>query len=206
MGVYRNLILPKLCDLAMGNKRLRPYRKRVVGSAEGRVLEIGAGSGMNLPLYQGLVKEVLALEPDPRLLAMAEKRATSANRPVKFLEASAEAIPLDDKSVDTVVMTWTLCTIPDALRALTEMRRVLRPGGRLLFVEHGLAPEQNVQKWQNRLTPIWKRIAGGCHLNRPITGMIESGGFKIDKVEIGYLPGSGPKFMPFLYEGSARSA
>lgn len=135
MGIYRDVILPKLCDLSMRNERLHPYRERVIGAAEGRVLEIGCGSGLNLPFYRKEVREILALEPDPNLLAMA-RQLPDAGMPVNFIEASAEAIPLDDRSVDTVVTTWTLCTIPGSHAALSEMRRVLKPQGRLLFVEH----------------------------------------------------------------------
>jgi ubiquinone/menaquinone biosynthesis C-methylase UbiE len=202
MGFYRTVVLPKLCDLSMRNRRLMPYRERVIAAAEGRVLEIGAGSGLNLKLYKPTASDVLALEPDFKLIGMAEHNAKNATRPVRFLEASAEQIPLEDKSIDTVVTTWTLCTIPHAVHALEEMRRVLTPNGKLLFVEHGLSPEQDVQKWQNRLTPVWERISGGCHLNRPIEKLIENAGFKIDRLETGYLPG--PKFMAFLYQGSAR--
>ena len=202
MGLYRNVILPSLCDFVMRNRFLLPYRERIIGSAEGTVLEIGAGSGLNLPLYGAGVKEILALEPDPKLMTMARHNAKQARRPVTFLDASAEAIPLEDRSVDTVVTTWTLCTIPEAMRALEEMRRVLKPAGHLLFAEHGLAPEESVCKWQNRLTPAWKCISGGCHLNRPIRQMIESGGFSIDQIDTGYA--LGPKPMSFLYEGSAR--
>jgi ubiquinone/menaquinone biosynthesis C-methylase UbiE len=121
--------------------------------------------------------------------------------PVNFLEASAEAIPLDRHSVDTIVTTWTLCSIPQAVIALAEMRRVLRPGGKLLFAEHGQAPDAGVRRWQDRLTPVWRRIGGGCHLNRPIRSMIEGAGFRIDRIETGYIPG--PKPMSFMYEGSA---
>jgi ubiquinone/menaquinone biosynthesis C-methylase UbiE len=202
MGFYNDVILPKVCDLAMRNKQLRPYRERVIGAAEGRVLEIGIGSGRNLPFYRPQVTELLALEPSPQLTEMA-RHVRHPDMPVNFVEASAEAIPLDDRSVDTVVTTWTLCSIPDAAMALTEMRRVLRPSGKLLFVEHGMAPDKNVRRWQDWLTPVWKRISGGCHLNRPISAMIESAGFRIDRVETGYMPG--PKAMTFMYEGSARS-
>jgi SAM-dependent methyltransferase len=202
MGFYSDIILPKLCDLAMRNKRLVPFRERVIGAAEGRVLEIGAGSGMNLPFYRPPVREVLALEPAPRLISMARRASRASRTPVSFLEASAEAIPLDDRSVDSIVTTWTLCSIPQAGAALAEMRRVLRPGGKLLFVEHGLAPDAGVRRWQDRLTPAWRCICGGCHLNRPIRAMIEGAGFRIDRIETGYIPG--PKPMTFMYEGSAR--
>jgi ubiquinone/menaquinone biosynthesis C-methylase UbiE len=200
MGFYNDVILPRLCDLAMRNKQLQPYRERVISAAEGRVLEIGIGSGRNLPFYRSPVTELLALEPSRQLTAIA-RNAPHPGAPVNFIEASAEAIPLDDRSVDTVVTTWTLCSIPDAAMALTEMRRVLRPGGKLLFVEHGMAPDRNVRRWQDWLTPAWKRISGGCHLNRPISAMIEGAGFRIDRVETGYMPG--PKAMTFVYEGSA---
>jgi ubiquinone/menaquinone biosynthesis C-methylase UbiE len=202
MGFYDRVILPRLCDLAMRDKNLEPYRRRVINAAEGRVLEIGVGSGLNLKLYQPGVSEVLALEPDSKLIAMARNNAKDASRPITFLEASAEQLPLDDNSVDTVVTTWTLCTIPDGIHALQEARRVLKPSGKLLFAEHGLSPEQNVQKWQNRINPLWKPLAGGCHLNLPIKNMIETAGFAIDHIKNSYAPG--PKCMGYMYEGSAR--
>lgn len=202
MGFYSNVILPRLCHLAMRNKRLLPYRERVIGAAEGRVLEIGAGSGLNLPFYRPPVGEILALEPAPRLIAIARHASHGTDIPVRFLEASAESIPLEDNSVDNVATTWTLCTIPQVEVALHEIRRVLRPGGRLLFVEHGLAPDEGVRRWQDRLTPIWKCVSGGCHLNRPIRTMIETAGFRCDRLETGYMLGFKP--MTFLYEGSAR--
>jgi SAM-dependent methyltransferase len=202
MGFYSDIILPRLCDLAMRNKQLVPFRERVIGAAEGRVLEIGVGSGMNLPFYRPPVREVLALEPAPRLVTMARGASRATSMPVSFLEASAEVIPLHEHSVDTIVTTWTLCSIPQAATALAEMRRVLRPGGKLLFVEHGLAPDEGVRRWQDRLTPAWRCISGGCHLNRPIRSMIEGAGFRIDRIETGYIPG--PKPMTFMYEGNAR--
>ena len=202
MGFYGDIILPRLCDLAMRNKRLVPFRERVIGAAEGRVLEIGVGSGLNLPFYRPPVREVLALEPAPRLVTMARSASRGASIPVSFLEASAEAIPLEDHCVDTIVTTWTLCSIPRAAAALADMRRVLRPGGKLLFVEHGLAPDEGVRRWQDLMTPAWRCISGGCHLNRPIRSMIEGAGFRIDRIETGYMPG--PKPMTFMYEGSAR--
>src|SRR3954451_15619 len=201
MGFYTDIILPRLCNLAMRNKQLVPYRARVISAAEGRVLEIGVGSGVNLPFYRPPVREVLALEPTPRLLKMARNSSHATTMPVTFLEASAEAIPLDKHSVDSIVTTWTLCSIPKAGTALTEMRRVLRPGGKLLFAEHGLSPDDAVRRWQDRLTPPWRYISGGCHLNRPIRSMIEGAGFRIDHIETGYM--AGPKPMTFMYEGSA---
>ncbi len=202
MAFYSDYILPRLINLAMRNKHLRPFRERVIGAAEGRVLEIGVGSGMNLPFYRAPVQEILALEPAPRLLTMAKNASRAPGMPVDFLEASAETIPLDQHSVDTVVTTWTLCSIPQAAAALAEMRRVLRPGGKLLFAEHGQAPDASVRRWQDRLTPAWRYIGGGCHLNRPIRSMIEVAGFRIDRIETGYIPG--PKPMTFMYEGGAR--
>lgn len=202
MGFYNDIILPKLCDLAMRNKLLVPFRRRVIGAAEGRVLEIGVGSGLNLPFYGGPVTELLALEPAPRLADMARSASRASTMPIEFIEASAETIPLDHHSVDTVVTTWTLCSIPLVPAALAEMRRVLRPGGKLLFAEHGLAPDASVRRWQDRLTPIWRSCCGGCHLNRPISTMIQDAGFRIDRIETGYIPG--PRPMTFMYEGSAR--
>jgi ubiquinone/menaquinone biosynthesis C-methylase UbiE len=200
MAFYEDVVLPRLCHLAMRNRQLVPYRRRAVGLAQGRVLEIGAGSGLNLPFYGAPVREILALEPAQRLIAMAQRSAGAAV-PVKFVEGSAEAIPLDDNSIDTIVTTWTLCTIPRAGVALSEMRRVLKPNGGLLFVEHGLAPEERVRWWQDRLTPLWRRISGGCHLNRPIPAMIESSGFRLERLETSYMPGL--RIMNFTYEGIA---
>lgn len=201
VSLYQDFLLPRLCHLAMRNHRLLPYRRRVIGMAEGRVLEIGAGSGLNLPLYGASVREILALEPAPALVAMARHAAGSAQGRVRFIEASAEAIPVETDSIDTVVTTWTLCTIPNVAIALGELRRVLRPGGRLLFVEHGQAPDAGVRRWQDRLTPLWQRLAGGCHLNRPIQALIAQNGFRIGSLDTGYAPG--PKILTFLYEGHA---
>ena len=202
MGVYQEYVVPHLVNLAMRNRQLAPYRERTIRRAEGRVLEIGVGSGLNLPLYTTRATELLGLDPHPRLLAMASGKPRSV--PSKLIEGSAESIPLDDDSVDTVVSTWSLCTIPNVVTALAEIRRVVKPDGQLLFVEHGLASEDGVRKWQDRLTPVWKRAAGGCHLNRPIAALVEDAGFRISKMETGYMPG--PRPMTFIYEGSARPA
>jgi ubiquinone/menaquinone biosynthesis C-methylase UbiE len=202
MSLYQDRIVPHLVNLAMRNRHLLPYRQRVIGAAEGRVLEVGIGSGLNLPFYTPQVSELLGLEPSPRLAAMARRAAGSSPVPVRLIEGSAEAIPLEDKCIDTIVTSWTLCTIPEVVQALREMRRVLKRDGQLLFVEHGLAPEPGVRKWQDRLTPIWKRIGGGCHLNRPIRALIETAGFSIGEIRTGYM--QGPKPMTYLYEGRAR--
>ena len=168
MGFYQDQIVPLLINLAMRRRDLAAYRSRVVPAADGRVLEIGVGSGLNLPFYSRSVERLIGLDPSPKLLSML-RRNLSPNMPsLELIEGSAEAIPLDNDSVDTVVTTWTLCSIPDAARALREVHRVLRSTGRLLFIEHGRAPEPNVRWWQDHLTPAWKRIGGGCHLNRAI--------------------------------------
>ena len=200
--LYRDRVLPHLIHFAMRNRELAAYRARIVPHAEGRVLEIGIGSGLNLPFYADRANEVLGLEPSGRLVEMARGAAASSRLSVTLLEATAEQIPLDESTIDTVVTAWTLCSIPDVSRALGEIRRVLRPGGQLLFVEHGLSPEERVRKWQNRLTPVWKPLSGGCHLNRPITRLIEDAGFRIDTLNTAYM--RGPKLATFMYEGIAR--
>lgn len=203
MSFYQDHVLPHVIHTSMRQRNLAAYRERATSGAAGRVLEIGAGSGLNFPLYGSDVERVLALEPSWKLLAMARRAVGNTTRPVEFLDASAEAIPLPDRSVDTVVTTWMLCTIPDVARALAEMRRVLKPGGRLLFVEHGRWPDPGVRRWQDRLTPLWTRLGGGCHLNRGIADLIEKAGFRIEHLDTGYM--RGPKPMTFMYEGRARS-
>ena len=204
MGFYHRHIVPCLTHLAMSQRQLLPFRQHIVGAAEGRVLEIGAGSGLNFPLYGGAARAVIGLEPSAELLRMARARARAAAVPVTLLDASAEAIPLDAGSIDTIVTTWTLCTIPSASRALSEMRRVLKPGGALLFVEHGRAPEAGVARWQDRLDPLWSRLAGGCHLNRKMDDLITAAGFRIEALQNPRLPG--PRTHTYLYEGRARPA
>jgi ubiquinone/menaquinone biosynthesis C-methylase UbiE len=200
MGFYEERVLPHLINLAMRNADHDPYRKRILSHADGRVLEIGIGSGLNLPFYTERATEILGIEPHPKLLAMAARRHSSV--PSKLVRGSAEFIPLDDRSVDTVVITWTLCSIPNPGKALEEMRRVLKTGGQLLFVEHGLAQDERVQRWQHRLNSVWKRFAGGCNLDRPISKLLEDAGFQLGRIETGYM--RGPKPMTFTYEGSAR--
>jgi ubiquinone/menaquinone biosynthesis C-methylase UbiE len=204
MNLYQHWILPYLVHVSMRQATFTAYRRRVVPSAQARVLEIGVGSGLNLPFYSASATRVIGLDPSPKLLSMAHEAAGAIARPIELLEGTAEAIPLDTDSIDTVVTTWTLCSVPDIVLALAELRRVLRPEGRLLFVEHGCSPDRSVRLWQDRLTPLWKHIGGGCHLNRPITRLLEESGFRIESMNKGYMPG--PKPMTFTYEGSARSA
>ncbi len=202
MGFYQERVLPILIDLSMRQRRHADYRRRIVPAATGRVLEVGIGSGLNLPLYGADVTELIGLDPSPKLLAMTREKARDSGRTVGLIEGRTEAVPLETHSVDTVVTTWTMCSIRDVERGLQEMRRVLRPGGRLLFVEHGLSPQPGVRWWQDRLTPLWKTIGGGCHLNRPIQTLVEGAGFEFERLATGYM--RGPKPMAFMYEGSAR--
>jgi ubiquinone/menaquinone biosynthesis C-methylase UbiE len=148
----------------MRQSQLTPYRSRVASAASGRVLEIGIGSGLNLPFYGNSVSHIIGIEPSAKLLHMAQAASREISIPLDLIEGTAEAIPIDDRSIDTVVTTWTMCSIPVLERALQEMRRILKPGGRLLFVEHGRAPESRMRWFQDHLTPVWKRFAGGCHL------------------------------------------
>ena len=202
MGFYKDQIVPLLINLTMRRRDLAAYRGRVIPAAEGRVLEVGIGSGFNLPFYSRNVERLIGLDPSPKLLAMVQRNLRADAPSVELVEGSAEAIPLESNSVDTVVTTWTLCSIPDAAGALREMHRVLRPTGRLLFIEHGRAPEAKVRWWQDRLTPAWKWIGGGCHLNRAIQTLIEDAAFRFDRFETGYM--RGPKPLTFIYEGTAR--
>ena len=203
MGFYESRILPHLVHLSMRQDTFSNYRHRLVPAAYGCVLEVGVGSGLNLPLYTDAARHVIGLDPSRTLLSMAQRVPTNSGPPsMEIVQGSAEAIPLGDRSVDTVVTTWTLCTIPDVAAALDDMRRVLKPSGLLLFVEHGRSPDDKVRRWQDRLTPLWKRVGGGCHLNRPIADLIEHSGFRIEQMDTGYM--TGPKAMTFMYEGRAR--
>ena len=201
MDFYERWILPPLLDLVMRRKDLTKYRRAAVAAARGRVLEIGVGSGLNFPLYGKQVELLYGIDPSPRLLAIARRRATASGVPVELLLGSATAIPLSDNAVDTVVMTWTLCSIPDPLAALREMRRVLKPDGNLCFVEHGLSPEPSVEHWQHRITPAWRRVAGGCHLDRKIDELIRLAGFDLTNLQVEYAPG--PRTMSYMYQGCA---
>lgn len=202
MGLYRRLVLPRLVHFTCGLKPVRLQRRKIVPLASGDVLEIGFGSGLNLPHYDpAAVRKLWALEPSAEMWSLAQDAVKASAVPVELVNADAEEIPLADASVDTVLVTYALCTIPDALAAISEMRRVLRPGGRLLFCEHGEAPDENVRRWQTRLNPLWHRSAGGCNLNRPISSLIEAGGFHMKTLETMYLPGWRP--AAFNYWGTA---
>lgn len=204
MSVYEDHVLPHLINCACGNKVIDRQRQKWVPLAEGRVLEVGMGSGLNLRHYNpNRVDFVWGLEPSEGMRRRAQKNLQAANVDVRWLDLPGEQIPLEDDSVDTVLFTFTLCTIPDWQRALEQMRRVLKPGGRLIFCEHGEAPEQRVRQWQNRVNPVWKKVAGGCHLNRPILHYLERGGFRVDNAVTEYLPHT-PKIAGFNYAGIAR--
>lgn len=205
MSLYERYILPHAINCACGIKPIRKQRAKVVPLCEGRVLEIGMGSGLNLPYYDtSKVDFVWGLEPSEGMRVRAQKNIANAELEVKWLDLPSEEIPLDDSSVDTVLLTYTLCTIPDWQSALQQMRRVLKPDGKLIFSEHGLAPDKNVQKWQNRLNTVWGKLAGGCHLNRNIPDLIKQSGFNFDNIQAQYIPG--PKFASYHYWGSASKA
>jgi ubiquinone/menaquinone biosynthesis C-methylase UbiE len=203
MNVYNHYVLPRLINMAMGREDVAKLRAANVPKASGIVLEVGIGSGLNVPFYANTVTRLYGVDPSAELLAMARRHTAKAPFPADLLMRGAENVPLADDSVDSVVMTWSLCSIANPAAALAEIRRVLKPGGSFIFVEHGLAPEPGVQKWQNRLTPVWRRFAGGCHLNRPVAGMIRTAGFAIDDLRTGYL--AGPRPMTFTYEGTAHA-
>jgi ubiquinone/menaquinone biosynthesis C-methylase UbiE len=199
MGFYDRHVLPRLITLAMDQRMLEPYRRRLVQEARGRVLEVGVGAGANLPFYGAGVGELIGLEPSEPLLERARRRASGTA--ARFLQAAAEEIPMESRSIDTVVMSFTLCSLPRAADALAEVRRVLKPGGALLFVEHGRGPEPRVQRTQDRLTPLWRRIAGGCRLNLRIDQTIADAGFRIERLQTGHLGKPSP--FAFIYEGRA---
>lgn len=203
MGFYDKYILPHFLNCACGSKPINYQREKVVPMAEGLVLEVGIGSGLNIPFYDAAkVDKVLGLDPSEELNRMALKVAEEKGIPVEFILSGAESMPLPDNHVDTVLVTFTMCTIPEVAAANKEMLRVLKPGGKMIFCEHGLAPDAKVSKWQNRIDPIWGKIAGGCHLNRDIPRLIKQAGFEIKTMEQMYLP-STPKFAGYNYWGTA---
>jgi ubiquinone/menaquinone biosynthesis C-methylase UbiE len=202
MGLYERYVLPRVISLACSSKPNRKQREKVVPLAEGEVLEIGVGSGLNFPHYDtSKVRKVWGLEPSEGMRQLARKNLGDSTLEVEMIDLPGEEIPLDANSVDTVLVTYTLCTIPDAQVALRGMGRVLRPGGKLLFCEHGLAPDPGVQKWQHRINPTWRRFGGGCNVNRDIPGLLESSGFRVIVDERMYIPGI--KVLSYNYWGTA---
>ncbi|MDG1486021.1 MAG: class I SAM-dependent methyltransferase [Porticoccaceae bacterium] len=203
MGFYDEYILPHFLNCACGSKPIVYQREKVVPLAEGLVLEVGIGSGLNIPFYDSSkVDKILGLDPSEELNRMALKVAAKNGIPVEFILGGAEAIPLPDNHVDSVLVTYTMCTIPQVAAANKEILRVLKPQGKMIFCEHGLAPDANVSKWQNRIDPYWGKIAGGCHLNRNIPALITEAGFEIESMEQMYLP-STPRFAGYDYWGTA---
>lgn len=208
MGLWDKFIVPPLISCACATKPIMKQREKVVPLATGRVLELGCGSGTNFQFYDASkIERLYALEPSPEMMKRARSEASELgwSKRIEFLETGAENVPLEDGSIDTVVITFVLCTIPDWAGALSEVRRVLKPGGKVLFSEHGLSPDQGVAQWQRRVERIWKPLAGGCHLTRDATAMLRDSGFVMDDVHTMYLP-STPKIAGFVSWGQARAA
>lgn len=204
MGFYEDRLLPRFIDVALGGRAFQGIRARVAAGLEGEVLEVGFGSGRNVPHYPAAVKRVQAVDPATYGRTLAERRVAASPVPVEYVGLEGEQLPLEDASVDHVLSTWTLCTIPGVERALDEMRRVLRPGGGLHFIEHGRAPEEKVSRWQDRLTPLQRRMFGGCHLNRRIDELIGAAGFEVERLDNFFM--QGPKALGYMFEGVARKA
>ncbi|NQW36222.1 MAG: class I SAM-dependent methyltransferase [Flavobacteriales bacterium] len=203
MSLYNKYVLPKVIDWACSQKPSMKQRAKIIPQAQGNVLEIGIGSGLNLPFYaKDALKHLTAI--DPSIETWHKNKIDTQSLPFgfEFIKAFAEDIPADSNSFDTVVITYALCTIPDTQKALSEIRRVLKTNGKLLFCEHGKAPDAAVQKWQNRINPLWKHIGGGCHLNKDIPLLIKDNGFKINQLDTMYIPGWKP--ASFNYWGSAQ--
>jgi ubiquinone/menaquinone biosynthesis C-methylase UbiE len=205
MGVYREQVLPRFINVVCNMKEARPQRQRVCEGLAGEVVEVGFGSGLNVPYYPAEVTRVTAVEPAGVGWKLAEKRRRESSIPVERAGLEAERLPFPDDSFDAALSTWTMCTIPDIDSALQELRRVLKPGGELHFVEHGLAPDENVQRWQHRFNPVQQRLFGGCNLNRPIADLVKRNGFAISELDRYYEKGA-PKFLAAQSLGVARPA
>jgi ubiquinone/menaquinone biosynthesis C-methylase UbiE len=204
MGIYQDQVLPRVTDAVMRRREFTPIRERVSAALEGEVLEIGFGSGLNVPHYPATVTRVRAVDPATAGRRLAAKRVAESPVPVEYIGLDGQELPVDPASIDHILTTWTLCTIPDVERALSEVRRVLRPGGSLHFVEHGRSPDPTVARWQDRLTPLQRRLAGGCHLNRPIGRLVADSGLGLTRMENYYA--KGPKPFGYMFEGTAIKA
>ena len=200
-SLYERYVVPQLIDCLCSCRPIEALRARYVAQASGSVLEMGIGSGLNLKHYSASVASITGVDPAAGMTKKAARRAMEIAQPVDVLGVSGEALPCEDASFDTVVCTWTLCSIPNPAPAVAEMRRVLKPGGRLIFVEHGLSDEARIQKWQRRIEPYWKPLAGGCHLTRRADDLLKEGGFTLKSFESGYE--KGPKFAAFMMHGVA---
>jgi SAM-dependent methyltransferase len=201
VGFYEDRVLPRIINVALGGAAISEIRGRVAAGLDGEVLEVGFGSGLNIPHYPSSVRRVMALDPAKAGRKMARKRIAASPVAIEFVDLEQDRLSLESESVDGVLITWTMCTILDVAGALQEMHRVLRPGGQLHFAEHGLSPDPKVARWQHRLTPLQKRLAGGCHLDRPIEDLVDQAGFTIDSLSNFYTPG--PKAGSYMYEGVA---
>jgi len=204
MGIYQDQVLPRVTHVVMNRRELTPIRARVSAGLRGEVVEIGFGSGLNVPHYPSAVTRVRAVDPATVGRKLAAKRVAASPVPVEYIGLDGQALPLDSASADHVLTTWTLCTIPDIQRALSEIGRVLRPGGALHFVEHGRSTDLSVARWQDRLTPLQRRLAGGCHLNRQIDRLVAGCGLELTRIENYYA--QGPKAFGYMFEGTATKA
>ncbi|MEN9232260.1 MAG: class I SAM-dependent methyltransferase [Thermostichus sp. DG02_5_bins_236] len=202
MNIYRRVIFPRLLDLSLSGEAVGCYRRELLVNVQGAVLEIGFGTGLNLPHYPQHIERITALDPNPGMGSLARRRMAGSSIQVDSYAGDAQELPFPDQSFESVVSTWTLCSIPDLARALQEIQRVLRVGGKLFFLEHGLSEDPQVQRWQNRLNPIQKVIADGCHLNRDMAQLIRGAGFQFEKLERFYMPNE-PRFIGYTYRGIA---
>lgn len=202
MGFYHRWLFPRLCHLSLRNEHFTELRRRTLAAARGRVLEIGVGTGLNLACYPAAVDEVVGIDPNPGMLALAAKRAARAPRPVELAPGNAESLPFPDASFDTVVSTVTLCSVASPAAALAEVHRVLAPGGRFLFLEHGLADRPRVARWQRRLTPLQRRVGDGCHLDRDFGALLAASPLAVDELDAGFDPEM-PKLAGYFYRGAA---